>query len=215
MYVIYTYIAHTYIHITPLLVHEAIGRIKSNKTDPVYCFTSDCIKQAPIILCEKLSVLFKMFLVHGHVSKFLMVSTLIPLVKDKLGDISSSSNYRSIALNSMILKIFDWIVLTLYGKNLITDDLQFGFQEQVSTGMCTWLVVETIDHFIRNGSEVFICVMDMKKAFDLVRQSTLFEKLIDRKIPAVFLRLLLKMYDIQTANVRWNGSLSESFSIRN
>jgi hypothetical protein len=156
-----------------------------------------------------------MFLVHGHVSGSLMVSTLIPLVKDRLGDISSSSNYRSIALSSIILKIFDWIILTLYGENLITDDLQFGFQEKVSTGMCTWLVLETIDHFTRNGSEVFICVMDMKKAFDLVKQSMLFEKLIERKIPAVFLRLLLKMYSIQTANVRWNGNLSESFSIKN
>ena len=66
-------------------------------------------------------------------------------------------------------------MLLLYGDGLKTDDLQFGFQEQVSTTMCTWMVLETIDHFTKNGSDVFICVMDMKKAFDLVKQSKLFD----------------------------------------
>ena len=123
--------------VTPTVVSDAIGRINSNKTDPLCEFTSDCIKHAPFVLCEKLSQLFKMFLMHGYVSASLMVSTLIPLVKDKLGDITSSSNYRSIALSSLILKIFDWVVLLLYGDGLTTDDLQFGFQEHVSTNMCT------------------------------------------------------------------------------
>ena len=144
-----------------------------------------------------------------------MVSTLIPLVKDKLGDMTSSSNYRSIALSSLILKIFDWVVLLLYGDELWTDDLQFGFQEQVSTNMCTWMVLVTIDHFTKHGSEVFICVMDMKKAFDLVKQSKLFEKLVDRNIPPVVLRLLLDMYCKQEANVRWNNNISRSFPVSN
>ena len=57
--------------------------------------------------------------------------------------------------------------------------------------------------------------MDMKKAFDLVKQSTMFEKLFDRKIPAIFLRLLLKMYSKQQTNVRWNGNVSKTFPIKN
>ena len=197
------------------MVADAISRINNNKTDPLCEFTSDCIKHAPFVLCEKLSQLFKMFLMHGYVSASLMVSTLIPLVKDKLGDITSSSNYRSIALSSLILKIFDWVVLLLYGDGLTTDDLQFGFQEHVSTNMCTWMVLETINYFTNNGSEVFICVMDMKKAFDLVKQSKLFEKLLARNVPPVILRLLLDMYCKQEANVRWNNITSKTFSISN
>ena len=88
---------------------------------------------------------------------------LIPLVNDKLGDITSSNNYRSIALSSIILKIFDWVIFLLYDDGLKTDELQFGFQEKTSTNMCSWMVLETIDHFTNNGSEIFICVMDMKK----------------------------------------------------
>ena len=136
-----------------------------------------------------------------------MVSTLLPMIKDKLGDTSSSSNYRSIALTSLPLKIFDWILLLLFDEELKIDELQFGFQRNTSTTMCTWVAVETIDYFLGNGSDVFTCVMDMSKAFDLVQHSTLFWKLIDKNIPSIYIRLLFVMYCKQQANVRWNGPL--------
>ena len=69
---------------------------------------------------------------HGHVSDILLVATIIPLVKNKLGDLESSDNYRSIALSSVILKIYDWVVLILYGDKLGLDELQFSYQKTVA-----------------------------------------------------------------------------------
>ena len=91
---------------TPSIVEEAIGRLKNNKSDPLFDFSSECLKNAPMVLCEHLTLLFRHYLTHGYISLELMLSTLIPLVKDKLGDITSSNNYRSIALSSLILKVF-------------------------------------------------------------------------------------------------------------
>ena len=201
--------------ITPKLIQLAISKLKNDKTDPVLQFSSNCLKSAPRILCDHLAALFKMILIHGHISSLILLSTVIPLLKDKLGDVTSSNNYRSIALSSLVLKIFDWVVLLLYDENLSADELQFGYQEKTSTTMCTWLAVETIDHYVRNGSEVFVGVMDMTKAFDNVKQSLLFEKLIDRNVPPIFLRLILKMYKDQKASVCWNGNNSDTFGIRN
>ena len=81
--------------------------------------------------------------------------------------------------------------------------------------MCTWMAVETVDHFVRNGSDVYACVMDMKKAFDTVQHSVLFRKLLGRGIPPVYVLLLMVMYGKQSANVKRNGSSSANFSIRN
>ena len=181
----------------------------------MFNFTSDCLINAPDNFFEKLSIIFRSYIIHGYISELLTLSTLVPLIKDKLGSLCSSDNYRSIAISSLILKIFDWVLIILYGDKLHLDDLQFGYQAKCSTNMCTWTAVETIDHFMRNGSEVYTCVMDMKKAFDTVQHSVLFQKLLDRKIPAVYVRLLMVMYGKQSANVKWNGSCSASFSIRN
>ena len=81
--------------------------------------------------------------------------------------------------------------------------------------MCTWLALETITHFLTNGSEVFTCIMDMTKAFDKVKHSLLFKKLMDTNIPAIFTRLLLVMYMLQSADVKWNNLRSRRFSLSN
>ena len=81
--------------------------------------------------------------------------------------------------------------------------------------MCTWLAVETIEYYQHHGSNVYGCVMDMSKAFDNVRHSVLFLKLVDKGIPAVFIRLLVMMYEKQVAYVRRNDNMSKSFPINN
>ena len=122
-----------------------------------------------MILFEQLSTLFRIYLTHGYVSNILMLATLIPLIKDELGDNCSRNNYRSLAVSSLILKIFDCVIIILCSDKLAFDDLQFSYQVNCSSNMCTWMVVETIDHFSRNGSEVFTSVMDMTRASDNVK----------------------------------------------
>ena len=201
--------------VTPDIVKEAVKHIKPNKSDPVFDFTSDCLKNAPDSLFMHFSNIIKSFLIHGHVSVILLLSTLVPIIKDKLGNICSSKNYRSIAISSLFLKIFDWVVILLYGDCLQLHDLQFAYQPKCSTNMCTWLVVETIDYFLRKGGEVFACAMDMTKAFDLVVHSKLLMKLLDASMPAIMVRLMLVMYLTQFANVRWCGAFSGVFNLRN
>ena len=57
--------------------------------------------------------------------------------------------------------------------------------------------------------------MDMTKAFDLVKHSLLFKKLLAAGLSVIFVRLLLFIYMNQFANVRWNGSFSDIFPIKN
>ena len=118
------------------------------------------------------------FLIHGHITYFLLLATLLPIIKNKLGSVNTSSNYRSIAISSLILKLLDWVILILYGDVLGVDQLQFVYQPGCLTTMCTWTVIETVDYFLRHGGEVFACMMDMTKAFDLVKHSVSFLMLV-------------------------------------
>ena len=50
--------------ITPSLVEEAIGRLKNNKSDPLFNFSSECLKNAPVVLCEQLTLQFSVNVIH-------------------------------------------------------------------------------------------------------------------------------------------------------
>ena len=67
--------------ITPELVEEATDHLKCSKSDPIFEFNSDCLKNARRILFEHMATLFKTYLVHGHVSSILTMSTLVPILK--------------------------------------------------------------------------------------------------------------------------------------
>ena len=99
------------------------------------------------------------------------------------------------------------MVLLLHKDDLKIDELQFGFQQDTSTNMCTWLAVEAIEYYLRNGSNLF--------AFDKVRHSKLFWKLMEKGVAPIFICLLWEMYEKQQANVWWNGVLSNSFPVTN
>ena len=73
---------------------------------------------------------------HGHVTKFLQLAILVPIVKDKLGSINSSKNYRSIAISSLVLKLVDWLIILLFGDIFSIHDLQFAYQPGISGNMC-------------------------------------------------------------------------------
>ena len=139
------------------------------------------------------------------------LSTLIPLVKDQLGDdITSSNNYRSIALNSLILKEFDWVVLLLHRNDLKIDELQFGFQQDTSN---QHVYLEKLSSIIWKMVPVYLPVswiwLRPLTRSNIVNFSGNLWKTVFHQF---FIRLLLEMYEKQQANVRWNGVVSNWFS---
>ena len=111
--------------------------------------------------------------------------------------------------------MLDWIIILLFGNTFSLHDLQFAYQPGISGNMCTYAILETVDYFLRNGSEVFLCTMDMTKAFDVTMHSLLFTKMLKAGLSAIFVRLLIFIYTEQFANVRWNSQLSSVFSMHN
>ena len=156
-----------------------------------------------------------MFVIHGYVPYFLVVSTLVPIVKNNLEDITSSSNYRAVAISSLILKLLDLIILILEGDKLNCDQLQFGFQANASITTCSWAVSAVAYYYNQAGTPIFGCTMDISKAFDMCEWVSLFHDLQKRKISPIFLRILLTVYSEQRCDVRWNTKYSQRFLIFN
>ena len=54
---------------------------------------------------------------------------IVPLLKDKLGNVNDVNNYRGITLIPVISKLFELVLLEICEPHLKTDDLQFGFKK--------------------------------------------------------------------------------------
>ena len=160
---------------------------------------------------QYLALLFSAMLVHGSFPSGFTHSTIVPIPKGHGADASNSSNYRGIALSSILGKIFDNVILSRYHKELASSDLQFGFKPKSSTNCCTYVLKEVLNYYTFNDSPIFSVFLDISKAFDKVRYCKLFRLLLRRKLPSVILRALLLLYMNNFFRVSWFGVLSNYF----
>ena len=197
------------------LIRKALAKLKPNKRDSTYDIVSDCYMNGPDELVTHLKNLIRAYFTHGSVPNILLVCTLSPLIKNKLGDITSSDNYRAIAGGSLLLKIIDIVILLLEGDKFYFSQLQFAYQPATSTTVCSWAVSAVIDTFNRSGTPVYAATMDMSKAFDMVQWFNLFRELRKRKVGGLYLRLMMFIYRHQKCEVKWAGISSSEFSVSN
>ena len=73
------------------------------------------LKNSPDSMFAHIAALLRAYLGHGYVTGVLLLASLVPIIKDKLGCKSSSKNYRSIAISSLFLKVLDWLTIILFG----------------------------------------------------------------------------------------------------
>ena len=76
-------------------------------------------------------------------------------------------------------------------------------------------MLEIIDYYNFNKSDVGVLLLDASKAFDRVNYCKLFNELLKRNISPVLLRLLLYMYTIQSLRVKWSDTTSPQFTVMN
>jgi hypothetical protein len=202
--------------LTADVVKQSVMKMKRHKMDVSQGFSSDALLHAPDLLFQLLASVFRDWLTHGTVTHSVLACAFIPLLKSSQKDPASSDSYRAIAGSSLILKCFEQCTLLVWGDRLHSDSLQFGFKKRCGTGTATWLVQEVMQHYLRQGSKPVAVVLDCTKAFDLAKFDILFNRILDRSVPAVVARVLAFSYCEQLAWTRWGRTCtSDTFGIQN
>ena len=136
----------------------ALQNLKMNKACGPDGIPAEAIKYGGQALVVHLSFLFSMFLSHSCLPTELIQTTLVPLLKNKAGNISDVNNYRAIALSNSISKLLEDVLLQSIKQYDTFDDMhQFGFKKQHSTEMGCSVLKRVIDYYRNNGSYVFAC----------------------------------------------------------
>ena len=142
---------------TPDEIASVIKDLKNGKACGRDRLQSEHFKYGSDKLSVLLCLLFNAMIIHGYLCEGLMDTVLIPIVKDKKGDISCKDNYRPIALTSVISKLLESVILSRYHFCLLTSHNQFGFKEDHSTDLCTFMLKQFVDYYNKKYSPVFIC----------------------------------------------------------
>ena len=196
-------------------VITAVRKMKLFKSDANFELFSNNLIHACDELYMHLANLFNCMLHHGYCPESMNLSTLIPIPKSSKKSISDISNYRAIALGSVVGKVLDNVILFKNIDYLCTSELQFGFKPNHSTTQCSFVLQEVIDLYKRNDSSLYLILLDASQAFDRVQYCKLFDIMLKRNVCSCTVRLLINMYTTQRLRVRWGNAVSDSFMCTN
>ena len=195
-------------------VIDSVFSMKKGKTCDDSSIHAEHFFNAPLPLFERLQCLFNGMLMHEYVPRQFQSGTIVPIVKDRHGDKGDLNNYRGITIAPIISKVFEHTLRIIFQPFLSTSSYQFGFKRKSSTSLAIHCLKETINYYTSNGSNVYCSFLDASKAFDRLVHAGLFLKLLQRKVPLIFLNIMISWYSNLQCRVRWGDTLSDWFSVK-
>ena len=111
------------------LIDKCIRSLKLEKACGPDELSAEHLVQAHPSLVIHICFLFRSKILHGFVPDKFGVGIIVPLVKDKTGEMNNGSNYCAIILIAVIFKLFEGVLLEICNEFLQSDHLPFGFKK--------------------------------------------------------------------------------------
>lgn len=83
-----------------------------------------------------------------------MRTLVVPITKNKTGDVSDKNNYRPISLATVVAKVFYGLLDQQLDKYLDLHDAQFGFRTGLSTESAIFTLKETVKYYTRRKTSI-------------------------------------------------------------
>ena len=117
-------------------------------------FLSEYIFNSHPSILLHIKYLFIMILNHSYVPNYFTTGIITPIVKEKRGDLTSTSNYRPITISFVFSKIFEYFLLEKFSSHLSYDTLQFAYKPATGCPNAIFLLRRVIQHFNENSSNI-------------------------------------------------------------
>ena len=145
------------------------------------------------------------------------ISWITPIYKK--GDRNDVSSYRFINLSSclekLLTKIFNNRLNQWIEKYELLHQSQIGFRKDNSTIDCIWILKEIIRISKNNKTALYLCFIDLSKAFDSIPKDGLLYKLSHVIPRGRFLSLLQNILMNKNYQILFNDEESNTFKLNN
>ena len=114
-------------------ITSGIEGLANNKSCGLDGVSAEHLKHSSNRIVPMLAMCFTGLFIHGMLPPSMISVVLVPIVKDKRASVCSTSNYRPIALASIMSKLLEKIILNRISDNLVTNPNQIGFKPKHNT----------------------------------------------------------------------------------
>lgn len=194
-------------------VHHAIMHLDDKKDAGPMKICATYLKFNAGIITPILTNIFNAILHTGFIPDNWKHSFLTPIPKK--GNIQDVSNYRGIAMQSVIPKIFDILITARLYTHLhfAIPEQQHGFVKSKSTTSNLLEQTQQIADALKNRKRMDVIYFDFSKAFDHVDHAKLFVKLAKLSMPLPLLKLIASFIVGRSYTIKIDG-ITTKFAIQ-
>jgi Reverse transcriptase (RNA-dependent DNA polymerase)/Endonuclease-reverse transcriptase len=169
-------------------------------------------------MAPSLHLLFTLLFRWQTVPDEWLKATITPLFKHvgaKGKERREASNYRGIALMSVIFKMYEFIHMRrlttqLEGTGQVPEE-QGGFRKGRSTIDQLFILTEAVAQRREDGLHTFVCLLDLTKAYDLTWRAGIWDKLTNAGVHGRLWHTITDMYREVRSCVAMDGTRSKWF----
>lgn len=202
-----------------MIVEEIEHAAKKMKYGKACGYDNYCNEMILALVKTYPKVLLKLFndiLRSSEVIPGWALGMIVPIYKD--GPKLDAANYRGITLISCLGKLFLSVLnnrlIAFSIENNLLSPSQLGF---VSKNRCSdaHIIIHNLvkQKCHKEGSKIFSCFVDFKKAFDSVPRDLLLTKLSNMGITGKFFNILRHIYTTDKAGIKMGPSCSDFFNL--
>lgn len=195
------------------VIKKTISSMSRGKSPGHDGLSIEHLQHAGAHLPRVLTMLYNLCVGHSYLPAELIRTVVVPIVKNKTGDISDKANYRPISLATVIAKVFDGLLNETLNKHIVLHNSQFGFRRKLSTESAILCVKHAVRYYTDRQTNVYACFLDLSKAFDLVSYDILWKKLRDLKLAPEIIQIFKFWYENQVNSVRYEDTLSDPYKL--
>ena len=140
------------------------------------------------------------------------LSVVVPIFKGK-GDAMSCMAYRGVKLLEHAMKIVEKVLERRLRRIVKVDEMQFGFIPGKGTIDAVFILRRLQEEQLDKGKKLYMCFVDLEKAFDRIPRKVLEWAMRKKVIPEVMVRAVVSFYGAKK-RVRVGLELFEEFEVK-
>ena len=160
-----------------------MSKLKANKSADIFGLTAEHLNLASDKVTTALTAITNKVLDQQKLPDQFRIGKVVPALKKKK-TADDPNSHRRITINSIIGKVTEKEIVSRT-KAIMQEKqhkLQFGFTENCSPSNCALIITEAMAEAKDTGKQLFVTLMDARKAFDVVWQESALTSMHEQDI---------------------------------